>query len=86
MGKALVIGIGIVLFVYALFDLLATPSREVRFLPKVGWFVVLLAPGVGPLLWIFAGARASTPPPTAPPRRRPGAMGPDDDPDYLRGL
>lgn len=88
MGKALITGVGIVLFVYALFDLIATPAREVRFLPKVAWFVVILVPAAGPLLWIFGGAKATGQPPSTPPTtwRRPQAKGPDDDPDYLKGL
>ncbi len=88
MGKALIIIVGLVLFVYALFDLIATPAREIRFLPKAAWFVVILIPAAGPLLWMFGGTRATPRPPSAPPRtwRPPPAKGPDDDPDYLRGL
>lgn len=86
MGRALVIVVGLVLFVYALFDLIATPPREVRFLPKPLWFLVILAPAVGPLLWIFGGTGSILPPPPTPKRSRPSAKGPDDDPDYLRGL
>lgn len=89
MGKGLVIVVGVVLFVYALFDLIATPGRDVRYLPKAAWFVVILVPAAGPLLWIFAGARATPRPPASPPPnqwRRPTPKGPDDDPDYLRDL
>lgn len=89
MGKALIIVVGLVLFVYALFDLIATPTLEIRFLPKPLWFVVILVPAVGPLLWMFGGTRIAPRPPSTPPpssRRRPPIMGPDDDPDYLKGL
>lgn len=87
MSKLLPIVIGIVLFVYALFDLIATPRRQVRYLPKPLWFLVLLVPAVGPLLWIFCGANPNPPAPLSPPRpQHPSARGPDDDPDYLRGL
>ena len=41
MGKALLIVIGVVLLVYAIFDLLATPKEQVRALPKTVWFVLL---------------------------------------------
>jgi hypothetical protein len=87
MSKLLPIVIGIVLFVYALFDLIATPPRQIRYLPKLLWFVVILVPVIGALLWIFCGAtsRPQTPP-SAPSSRHPSARGPDDDPDYLRGL
>jgi hypothetical protein len=89
MGKALLIVIGVVLFVYAIFDLLATPTEQVRVLPKIVWFVLLFVPFAGPLLWIFMGHARQAPPPRPrgtggwPP---PGPLGPDDDPDYLRGL
>ena len=93
MGKALLVVVGVVLVVYAIFDLLATPKAQVRVLPKIAWFVMVLVPFVGPLLWIFVGhGRPAAPPPqrgaeggggwTPPPSPR----GPDDDPDYLRGL
>jgi hypothetical protein len=89
MGKALLIVIGVVLLVYAIFDLLATPKEQVRVLPKIVWFVLLFVPYVGALLWIFVGHAHQVPPPRPrgaggwPP---PGPRGPDDDPDYLRGL
>lgn len=91
MGKALIVVVGVVLFVYAFFDLLATPKDQVRGLPKVLWFVVILVPFVGALVWVFVGAR---PRKGRPPRGsgygwpggRPPVKGPDDDPDYLRGL
>jgi hypothetical protein len=90
MGKALLALIGIVLFVYALFDLIATPGDRVRLLPKFLWFVLLLFVPVGPILWlVFGHLRDAGPSPRSgqtrprPPR---GPLGPDDDPDYLRGL
>jgi hypothetical protein len=90
MGKALLIVIVVVLFVYAVFDLIATPSERVRYLPKALWFVVLLAPVLGPVLWLVLGRTRALPTlPQAKPRRpRPpqGPRGPDDDPDYLRNL
>lgn len=87
MGKALVIVLGIAIFVYALFDLIATPSNQTKFLPKPLWFLALLVLPLGPLLWIFFGQKpAPRGPSTPPPWRRPSAKGPDDDPDYLRGL
>jgi hypothetical protein len=90
MGKAVLLVVGIVLVVYAIFDLLATPKAQVKQLPKIAWFLIVLVPFVGPLLWIFVGHAKQAPPPRAggtggwsPPR---GPKGPDDDPDYLRGL
>ena len=90
MGKALVVIVIVVLLVYAFFDLLATPSDRTRFLPKWLWFVLVLIPVVGPVLWMLFGQRRDRPkPPQPPPGRyggRPPAKGPDDDPDFLRGI
>ena len=35
MGKALLVVVGVVLVVYAIFDLIATPRQQVKVLPKV---------------------------------------------------
>jgi hypothetical protein len=90
MGKAVLLVLGVVLLVYAIFDLLATPKAQVKQLPKIAWFVIVLVPFVGPLLWMVVGHVRQAPPPRpsstggwTPP---PGPKGPDDDPDYLRGL
>jgi phospholipase D-like protein len=90
MGKALLVVIVVVLFVYALFDLIATPSKRTRYLPKPLWFVVLLLVPIGPLVWLgvgrvrrLPGGGRPKPTRTQPP---PGPRGPDDDPDYLRNL
>ena len=89
MGKALVVIVIVVLLVYAFFDLLATPADRTRFLPKWLWFVLVLVPVVGPILWMLFGQRRDRPKPPPPPGRyggRPPAKGPDDDPDFLRGI
>ena len=85
MGRVLLVFVVVVLVLFAFYDLIATPKEQIRFLPKPGWFVVILFPVVGPLLWLFFGAKRGG----RPPGRGPGpgpARGPDDDPDYLRGL
>lgn len=87
MGKALIAIVAVVLLVYAFFDLLATPRGEVRGLPKPAWFVVILLPFVGPLTWLFLGTQQRKGrPPRASGYGGPPTRGPDDDPDYLRGL
>lgn len=87
MGKALIIVIAVVLLVYAFFDLLATDRAQVRALPKVAWLaIVVLVPFLGPLAWILGGTariRIALP---GPPSGRRNPRGPDDDPDFLRGL
>lgn len=86
MGKALLALVVVVLLVYALFDVYAAPKDRVQFLPKYAWFVVVvLLPIIGPLLWLFFGQARTKP--SGPSRwRPPQPRGPDDDPDYLRGL
>lgn len=72
--------------VYTLVDCLQTPEDSVKAFPKPLWvFVVLLFPLIGGAAWFLAG-RPKRPslPPRGPGRR--GPLGPDDDPDFLRGL
>lgn len=70
------------LTLYALFEALLTPAREVRSLPKAAWVaVIVLVPLVGPLLWLLLG-RARPAGRAAP--RPTGA--PDDDEAFLRSL
>lgn len=71
------------LTIYALIDCLQTPDDEVKHIPKLFWaLLVLLVPWVGPISWLIAGRARSF-----PPRGRPaGPKGPEDDPDFLRGL
>lgn len=85
MGKALPIVVALVLLVYAFFDLYSTPRQNVKHLPKWAWFLLVLVPIAGPLLWLFFGATKQQRPPNSRPPR-PDALGPDDDPDFLRGL
>lgn len=85
MGRVLIVVLGVVLLVYAFFDLIGTPSSRVRFLPKFLWLVVILLPYVGPLLWLFF--HQGVPPFLRGPGGQPRPpQGPDDDPEFLRGL
>ncbi|MEG9227165.1 PLDc N-terminal domain-containing protein [Aeromicrobium sp. Sec7.5] len=84
MGKAILVGIAVVLVIYAFFDAIATPRQQVKLLPKPAWLIViLLIPVFGALAWIFAGTKRMRPGPRRGPRP---PRGPDDDPDYLRGI
>lgn len=85
MGKAVLAIIVVVLAVYSLFDVIATPKTQVRTLPRLVWVIVVLVPLLGPALWLTVGKSRNRP--TGPPRtsRRP-LRGPDDDPDFLRSL
>ena len=87
MGKALLLMVALVLMVYALWDVYATPRERVQVMPKWAWLLlIVLFIYVGPLLWLFFGTvrdRPSGGRPDGGPRR---PRGPDDDPDFLRGL
>lgn len=85
MGKALLVVIVVVLVVYSLFDVIATPRQSVRVLPKPLWLAVVLVPVIGAALWLGLGKTRTKP--LDPPRRSgPTSRGPDDDPDFLRRL
>lgn len=86
MWRFVVIGVVLGLMIYSLTDCVQTPDREIRVLPKIGWvFVILLLPIAGGAGWLVAGRPAR---PGIQDRRpgSPGPRGPDDDPDFLRGL
>lgn len=90
--------IGLALSIYAVVDCVQTDDSRVRGLPKVVWvFVILLFPYAGAIAWFIAGRpQPNGPPPTQFNRwqdRSPGGRrrneppkGPDDDPDFLKGL
>jgi hypothetical protein len=71
--------------IYCVVDVVQTEDHRVRNLPKVLWvFVTLLFPLAGGAAWLIAGRPRGIldrrqPPPAGP-------LGPDDDPDFLRGL
>jgi hypothetical protein len=90
----------LVLWVYALFDVITSDPAAIRNLPKLGWFVVVLLLGelaIGPVLWFLAGrpqgAVRSLPykgntgiPPEYDRPGRAAAQSPDDDAVFLAGL
>ena len=86
MGKAFLVLAAVVLAVYSLYDLVATPRDRVQHLPKWGWaLLIVLAPYAGALLWIVFGVTKGRSTGGNRPRP-PRPLGPDDDPDFLRGL
>lgn len=71
--------------VYTLVACVQTDDARLRGLPKPIWaLLIALFPIVGAAAWWLAGRRDLPRPPTRPQRR--GPIGPDDDPDFLRGL
>jgi hypothetical protein len=72
--------------VYCVVDVVQTEEDRVRGLPKLVWLVVaLLVPLAGGLSWLIAGRPRGILQPRSQPRPR-GPRGPDDDPDFLRGI
>ena len=74
--------LALALTIYAVVDCVQSDDHVVRGLPKLVWvFVILLFPVAGAAAWLIAGRPKPTPTP-----RRPMPRGPDDDPDFLKGL
>ncbi|HKJ10760.1 MAG TPA: PLDc N-terminal domain-containing protein [Ornithinimicrobium sp.] len=71
--------------VYCVVDVVRTDKERVRHLPKLAWVTVtMLFTPFGGLAWLFAGRPGGL-------RQRGGGQprgprGPDDDPDFLRGI
>ncbi|BCW46772.1 PLD nuclease N-terminal domain-containing protein [Arthrobacter sp. StoSoilB5] len=81
-----VVGVVVVLviFVYALVDVIRTDGRLTRGISKPAWIVVMIVlPLLGAVLWFIFG-RPYGKPSAQPIRRHPTA--PDDDPEFLRNL
>ncbi|MFI2565685.1 PLD nuclease N-terminal domain-containing protein [Paenarthrobacter sp. NPDC018779] len=81
-----VVGVVVVLvvFVYALIDVIRTDSRSTRGISKPAWIVVMIVlPVLGAILWFIFG-RPYGRPSAKPVRSYPTA--PDDDPEFLRNL
>jgi hypothetical protein len=83
MTRLVLVPLGLValaLMVFSIVDILLTDKRSLRALRKPVWFLIVLIPIVGALLWLFFGR----------PRRGGGGqrkvIAPDDDPDFLRNL
>ncbi len=96
MIRALPFLVELALVLYALIDCLLCDEALVRNLPKLLWvFIILLFPIVGPIAWLVAGRPQGAGPATGGPmwgsgprahRPAPRPKGPDDDPDFLKGL
>lgn len=96
MGRLIVAVVIVGFTVYCLIDAARADRQQVRGLPKIAWLLlILLMPVLGGVIWLVAGRprsgggggrdgrpRHAGSPPSPPPR----VIGPDDDPDFLRGL
>ncbi|MFM8621396.1 MAG: PLD nuclease N-terminal domain-containing protein [Candidatus Nanopelagicaceae bacterium] len=72
----------IALAIYAIADISRTDDANIKLIPKWAWFLIAILVGiVGPISWLIAGKKRYRKPP-----KRQGPKGPDDDPDFLKGL
>lgn len=89
LGVVLVLFI-VVFWLWVIFDALTADAAQVRLLPKWAWIIVALFPVTGTLAWMIFGRPRENWPPRGPELARRQAsgppVGPDDDPDFLRGL
>ena len=72
----------IALTIYAIADISRTDDSNIKLLPKWAWVLISIFVGIiGPLAWLIAGKNRYR-----RPQRKNGPKGPDDDPDFLKGL
>ena len=74
--------------IYCVLDIVRADTAQVRAMPRPLWVVaVIIAPVVGGVAWLVLGRpRGEASSRAASPGARPPVLGPDDDPDFLRGL
>jgi hypothetical protein len=84
--------ISLALSVYALFSCIQTRNKDVPYLPKLVWILLIVfVPFVGPIVWLLMARGQGTPlgrAPAATRSNRPAGrpLAPDDDPDFLASL
>ena len=78
MVRVLLVLAALGLTIFALIDLFGMSAQDVRGGSRFIWAVViLLLPVLGPAVWLWLGRAPSD---------EPRHLGPDDDPDFLRGF
>lgn len=101
-GAGLIGFLLIALWIYCIFDVIATSDALVRNMPKILWLlVVIILPAVGSIAWLLLGRpeKAGLAPGdssyraepggrrwTSGPKRTSGVLAPDDDPEFLAQL
>ena len=80
MVKVILAIVALGLIIFALIDLWHVPPTDVRGGSRFLWtLAILLLPVIGAGLWLFFGRVSGGP-------DEPRYLGPDDDPDFLRGM
>jgi len=93
-GGGLFFLIAMALWIYCIFDVISTDEGLPRNLPKIVWLlIVIFVPTVGSIAWLVLGRPVDASfipgdsrPRGTPQRRLQRALGPDDDPSFLRDL
>jgi hypothetical protein len=83
--------ISLALSIYALFSCIQTRDKDVPYLPKLVWILIIVfIPFVGPIVWLLLARGQGVPLRAASATRsnRPAGrpVAPDDDPDFLASL
>jgi hypothetical protein len=87
MGRLLLFLIPLALTIYTVIDAIQTEDAGVQHLPKIFWIaLIVLVPWVGAIAWLVAGKQRGPLNGRMGPRYPAPPRGPDDDPDFLRGL
>lgn len=85
MPRLLLVILVIAFTVYTVVDVIKTDRSEVNGLPKPLWLLLtIIFPVLGGLAWLLLGRRRGLS--GRQPRPPLGPLGPDDDPDFLRGI
>ncbi|MGP4044721.1 PLD nuclease N-terminal domain-containing protein [Streptomyces sp. 2A115] len=85
MLRVLMILVPLALSIYAFIDCISTDEKEIRYIPKPLWAIlVLLFPLVGSISWLLVGRKRT--PRGASPGGRGGWVAPDDNPEFLKSL
>ncbi|MEU2156780.1 PLD nuclease N-terminal domain-containing protein [Streptomyces sp. NPDC019396] len=83
MLRVLMFLVPLALSIYAFIDCISTDEKEIRYIPKPLWAIlVLLFPLVGSISWLIAGKDRSA----RRPAQRGGWVAPDDNPEFLKSL
>jgi len=87
MIKVLLVLVPLALTIYAVIDAIQTEDSRVQYLPKLIWILlILLFTPIGGIAWFVTGRQRGPQNGRQRPNRPSAPRGPDDDPDFLRGL
>jgi hypothetical protein len=87
MAKVLLFLVTLGMTIYAVIDAIQTEDARVQHLPKLVWIVlILLFSPPAAIAWYFAGRQRGPIDRRRGPNYPSAPRGPDDDPEFLRGL